>query len=103
MQGKPVRLVWEQLDLPRVVRELAVDVHHAPHYTMPERARVPKVVTVHDMTFFDHPEWHERTKAPFFRRAIRVAAERAQALVCVSASRFVAPGCWTSIPMPLNS
>jgi glycosyltransferase involved in cell wall biosynthesis len=82
---RPVRLAWEQLVLPRVVRELAVDVHHAPHYTMPERARVPKIVTVHDMTFFDHPEWHERTKAPFFRRAIRVAAERAQALVCVSA------------------
>jgi glycosyltransferase involved in cell wall biosynthesis len=82
---RPARLAWEQLVLPRVVRGLGVDVHHGPHYTMPERARVPKVVTVHDVTFFDHPEWHERTKAPFFRRAIRVAAERAQALVCVSA------------------
>jgi len=82
---RPVRLVWEQVGLPRVVRELGVDVHHAPHYTMPERAPVPTVVTIHDMTFFDHPEWHERTKAPFFRRAIRVAVERAAALVCVSA------------------
>jgi glycosyltransferase involved in cell wall biosynthesis len=82
---RPMRLAWEQLALPRVLRELGVEVHHAPHYTMPERAHVPKVVTVHDVTFFDHPEWHERTKAPFFRRAIRVAAERAQALVCVSA------------------
>jgi glycosyltransferase involved in cell wall biosynthesis len=52
---------------------------------MPERASVPKVVTVHDMTFFDHPEWHQRFKVPFFRRAIRIAAERADALVCVSA------------------
>jgi glycosyltransferase involved in cell wall biosynthesis len=83
--SRPVRLGWEQLVLPRVLRDLGVDVHHAPHYTMPERASVPKVVTIHDMTFFDHPEWHERTKAPFFRRAIRVAAERADALVCVSA------------------
>jgi glycosyltransferase involved in cell wall biosynthesis len=82
---RPVRLVWEQVGLPRVIRELAVDAHHAPHYTMPERAGVPTVVTIHDMTFFDHPEWHERTKAPFFRRAIRVAATKADALVAVSA------------------
>jgi glycosyltransferase involved in cell wall biosynthesis len=81
---RPARLVWEQLVLPKVVRDLDVDVHHGPHYTMPERASVPKVVTVHDLTFFEHPEWHERTKAPFFRRAIRVAARRADAIVCVS-------------------
>lgn len=83
--NRPVRLAWEQVRLPSVLRELGVDVHHAPHYTMPERARVPKVVTIHDMTFFDHPEWHERTKVRFFRRAIGVAAKRADALVCVSA------------------
>jgi glycosyltransferase involved in cell wall biosynthesis len=42
------------------------------------------VVTIHDCTFFDHPEWHLRSKAAFFRRAIRRAALRAGALVCVS-------------------
>ncbi|MHB8594160.1 MAG: glycosyltransferase family 4 protein, partial [Acidimicrobiales bacterium] len=31
-----------------------------------------------------HPEWHERTKVPVFSRAIRVAAQRADALICVS-------------------
>src|SRR5207245_5830146 len=82
---RPARLAWEQTVLPKLVGELDVDVHHGPHYTMPERAALPKVVTVHDLTFFEHPEWHERAKGPFFRRAIRVAAERAQALVCVSA------------------
>ena len=82
---RPVRLAWEQLVLPRALRPLGVDLHHGPHYTMPERARLPKVVTVHDVTFFDHPEWHQAAKVRFFRRAIRVAAERAQALVCVSA------------------
>jgi len=51
---------------------------------MPELAHVPRVVTVHDLTFFDHPEWHERTKIPVFRRAIRTAARRAAAIICVS-------------------
>lgn len=70
--------------MPSVLADLAVDLHHSPHYTMPERAKVPRVVTVHDLTFLDHPEWHERFKVPVFRRAIRVAAERADAVVCVS-------------------
>ena len=63
---------------------MGVGVHHAPHYTMPERSPVPCVVTIHDCTFFDHPEWHVRSKALLFRRAIRRAALQAAALVCVS-------------------
>ena len=60
-------------------------VHHGLHYTMPERSRLPVVVTVHDCTYFDHPEWHQRAKVPFFRRADpRLAAERAAVVVCVS-------------------
>jgi glycosyltransferase involved in cell wall biosynthesis len=80
------RLAWEQLRLPRLLGRLEVDVHHSPHYTMPEGSTLPRVVTVHDLTFFDHPEWHERTKAVVFRRATRVAARHADALICVSRS-----------------
>ncbi len=81
---RPVRLAWEQAVLPLVLRRHPVDVHHGPHYTMPELARLPRVVTIHDLTWFDHPEWHERTKLPVFRRAIRVAARHATELICVS-------------------
>ena len=83
-RSRPLRLAWEQARLPRLLRTLPVSVHHAPHYTMPEASNLPIVVTVHDLTFFDHPEWHERTKVALFRRAIRVAARHAAALVCVS-------------------
>jgi glycosyltransferase involved in cell wall biosynthesis len=82
--SRPARLGFEQIRFPRLLRTLGVQVHHAPHYTMPVRARVPCVVTIHDCTFFDHPEWHVRSKALFFRRAIRQAAFHAAALVCVS-------------------
>ena len=82
--ARPLRLAWEQLRLPSLLRQAPVAVHHAPHYTMPEASKVPVVVTIHDLTFFEHPEWHERFKVPFFRRAIRRAANRADALVCVS-------------------
>jgi glycosyltransferase involved in cell wall biosynthesis len=82
--ARPGRLVFEQVGLPALLRSAAVAVHHGPHYTMPGRSPVPCVVTVHDCTFFDHPEWHLRTKAAFFRRAIRRAAQHAAVLVCVS-------------------
>ncbi len=90
-EPRPLRLVWEQVGLPRRLRSAGLDLHHGLHYTMPERSTLPMVVTVHDCTYFDHPEWHEPTKVRFFRRAIRVAAERAAAVVCDSeatAKRF---------------
>jgi glycosyltransferase involved in cell wall biosynthesis len=83
-ERRPTRLVWEQTRLPRLLAREPVDVHHGPHYTMPEHSRMPCVVTIHDLTFLDHPEWHERSKVVVFRRAIRVAARRADAIVCVS-------------------
>jgi glycosyltransferase involved in cell wall biosynthesis len=83
---RPLRLGWEQLRMPSTLHRLGVDVHHGPHYTMPENAEMPRVVTVHDLTFFDHPEWHQRSKAVFFRRATRVAARSASVLVTVSAT-----------------
>ena len=80
---RPVRLAWEQAAGSRLARRIGPDVWHGPHYTMPLRVR-PAVVTVHDLTFFDHPEWHERTKVPYFRSMIRASAARAAGLVCVS-------------------
>ena len=98
---RPLRLAWEQLVLPGVLGRARPDVHHGPHYTMPERSRLPVVVTIHDCTFFDHPEWHEPAKARFFRRAIRVAARRAGALVCVSetTARALTSACAVSAPV----
>lgn len=83
---RPVRLAWEQVGLPLVLHRglRAVDVHHSPHYTMPLAAGRPVVVTVHDLSFFTHPEWHQPAKVALFRTAIRLAAARAAALVAVS-------------------
>jgi glycosyltransferase involved in cell wall biosynthesis len=99
--ARPLRLAWEQLALPRVLRRARPAVHHSPHYTMPERSPVPVVVTVHDCTYFDHPEWHEAAKVRLFRRAIRVAARRAGALVCVSetTARHLESVCRVSVPV----
>ena len=82
--SRPFRLAFEQLGLPKLLRSIGASLHHGPHYTMPERSPIPCAVTIHDCTFFDHPEWHLRSKAAFFRRAIRRAAQQAAVLICVS-------------------
>lgn len=79
-----LRLGWEQMILPRVLSRARVDLHHGLHYTMPEKFRGVLVVTVHDLTMVEHPEWHERSKVAYFRRAISVAARRADAIVVPS-------------------
>ncbi len=81
---RPLRLAWEQARLPALLSRRHLEVHHAPHYTMPERSPVPVVVTVHDLSFFEEPAWHQRSKVLLFRRAIKVAARRADAVVCPS-------------------
>jgi glycosyltransferase involved in cell wall biosynthesis len=82
--SRPLRLAWEQVRLPRLLARSGVAVHHGPHYTMPERSSVPTVVTVHDLSFFEAPEWHERSKVLVFKRAIARAARAAAAVVCPS-------------------
>ncbi len=82
--GRPLRLAWEQLRLGPLVAASGAAVHHGPHYTMPRRCPVPSVVTVHDLSFFDEPRWHERSKVLLFRRAITRAAREAAVVVCPS-------------------
>jgi glycosyltransferase involved in cell wall biosynthesis len=82
--SRPARLIWEQVRAPGLADRLELDVWHGPHYTMPARLTVPAVVTFHDLTFFDHPEWHERAKVAFFNPMLRISAHRARALVAVS-------------------
>lgn len=84
VERRPVRLLWEQVGLPALVRRVRPDVLHSPHYTLPVLAGVPVVVTLHDATFFTTPELHLRSKAVFFRTAIRLASRRAARLVVPS-------------------
>jgi glycosyltransferase involved in cell wall biosynthesis len=87
---RAARVVWEQTRAHRLADSIRTQVWHGPHYTMPRRLTVPAVVTVHDLTFVEHPEWHERTKVAFFRRMLRNSARRAAVLVAIS--RYTARG-----------
>lgn len=80
---RPLRLLYEATTLGRGAA-YGVDVWHGPHYTMPRATKKPVVVTVCDMTFFTNPEWHERAKVVFFRRAMQYSARHATELISIS-------------------
>ena len=61
------RLSWEQVMLPRLTRQLGVDVVHSPHYTFPLACPAASVVTLHDATFFTDTPVHNSVKARFFQ------------------------------------
>jgi glycosyltransferase involved in cell wall biosynthesis len=82
---RPLRLIWEQVGLPRLARRLRAGVLHCPHYTMPLAARVPVVVTLHDATFFTHPQLHSAVKRRFFQAWTRISLRRARR--CIVPSR----------------
>nr|WP_305852269.1 glycosyltransferase family 1 protein [Blastococcus sp. PRF04-17] len=81
-----VRFAWEQTGLPLLVRRSGADVLHSPHYTMPLAAGVPVVTTLHDATFFTHPDVHLAVKRTFFRAWTRTSLRRAARCVTPSAA-----------------
>jgi glycosyltransferase involved in cell wall biosynthesis len=81
---RPARLLWEQVGLPLLARRVRADVLHCPHYTLPLATRVPVVVTLHDATFFTHPEVHSPVKRRFFRAWTRLSLRRARHCVVPS-------------------
>jgi glycosyltransferase involved in cell wall biosynthesis len=94
-RSRPLRLIYSEFGLARDLRRARPElgVFHGPHYQVPRYVNRPSVVTIHDLTFVDHPEWHERSKVMVFQRAMRHAAIRADVVICVSehtASRFAA-------------
>ncbi|WP_217999706.1 glycosyltransferase family 4 protein [Curtobacterium ammoniigenes] len=86
VRRRPVRFVWEQLVLPRLVARLGATTLHSPHYTFPIAIADRTVVTLHDATFFSDPAAHSRLKVMFFRFWTRFARRAARALVTPSAA-----------------
>jgi len=82
--NRAARLVWEQTSMPVIARQVGAEVIHAPNYTMPLRAGLPTVVTVHDVTWFTEQEQTGTIRASFFRSAIRTAVRHATRLIVPS-------------------
>ncbi|MGQ9681269.1 MAG: glycosyltransferase family 4 protein [Anaerolineae bacterium] len=58
-------------------------VHCTEHLLLPLR-RIPAVLTVHDVVYVTHPEWHLPWNHRYLRLAMPMFARRARAIIAVS-------------------
>ena len=79
-----VRIVWEQLLLPRAIRVRQVDLLHGLAYALPLVSSCPMVVTIHDLTFYRFPKTLRPSRRLYLRAATRSAVRRAERVIAVS-------------------
>lgn len=76
---------WEQWPLARRARQERLSVFFAPAYTMPLALPVPRVVSIHDVSFAARPEWFPWRQGVRRRVLTRLAARRARAVLTLTA------------------
>jgi glycosyltransferase involved in cell wall biosynthesis len=85
-RNRAALMLFEQLAMPLLLLVHRIDVAHFLHYTHPILSPCPIVVTIHDLTFLLHPEYHTRSRLFVMTRFIRRALKHADALIFVSDS-----------------
>tara|TARA_B100000686_G_scaffold308866_1_gene350318 strand:- start:2834 stop:3928 length:1095 start_codon:yes stop_codon:yes gene_type:complete len=75
---------WEQTALARQVSSDRLDIFFGPNYSVPLRTDVPSVVTLHDISFFSHPEWFGLREGLRRRWLARQSIDKAKTIITVS-------------------
>ncbi len=81
---RAVRIAWEQMALPALVRRERLDLLHGPLNVIPIFARCPMVVTIHDLNFKEIPESFSFVKRSLLRLLVTRSAKRADIILTVS-------------------
>jgi alpha-1,3-rhamnosyl/mannosyltransferase len=84
--SRPLRVAAESTWLPVAARRAKVDVLHHPGGTIPPlRARVPAVVTIHDLQPLHDPAAFHPLKRAYLRARLEPSARRSRLVTAVSA------------------
>ncbi len=65
-------------------RFAGADVVHCTEHLLVPLAHIPTVLTVHDVVYVTHPEWHKAWNHRFLSLAMPIFARRARAIIAVS-------------------
>jgi glycosyltransferase involved in cell wall biosynthesis len=79
-----VRIPWEQLLAPALLKLGGADVYHGVLNVVPLVCPVPSIVTIHDLSAFLFPQTFRRVNRAYTQWAIRVACRRATRILAVS-------------------
>src|SRR5262245_9195922 len=69
---------WQQWDLARALLHDRPDILFAPGYSAPLRSAAPTVLTIHDVSYFDHPEWFTPREGWRLRKLTKWSAQGAR-------------------------
>lgn len=82
--GRREGTAWEQGPLATALRRERPDVVFAPGYTAPLLVSCPTVISVHDVSFWAHPEWFRWREGLRRRWITRWAARRARGVLTLT-------------------
>lgn len=76
--------VWDRYMEMLEGQQQDIDVFHAPSFVAPKLAKVPTVVTVHDLAFRIYPEFFDRRTKGYYGLFMHASLAQAKRIVCVS-------------------
>ena len=79
-----VRIPWEQLLAPALLRLNRADVYHGVLNVAPLFCPIPSLITIHDLAFLSFPQTFRRVNRTYLSWATRVSAKRAARILAVS-------------------
>jgi glycosyltransferase involved in cell wall biosynthesis len=79
-----VRIPWEQLLAPALLRLNRADVFHGVLNVAPLFCPIPSVITIHDLAFLSFPQTFRKINRTYLSWATRVSAKRATRILAVS-------------------
>lgn len=81
-----VRILWEQMVQPAVLRRVRVDLLHALAFVAPLAAPCPFVITVYDLSFLRYPDAFRPFNRWYLSRFTAHSVNRARAVITISES-----------------
>lgn len=79
-----LRVFWEQFVMPFVLLKEGVQILHSPSFVSPILKTTKQVLTIHDLTFFTHPQYHLASKVRYFRNMIPISTKMADIIIADS-------------------
>ena len=79
--GAARRFLWEVRSLGDAVRRAGAEVYHGTHFYTPRRLNIPRVATIHDLTFFRLPRRYGLAHREYYRTIARTARHAERVIV----------------------
>ena len=77
----PLGRHWWSAGLPRYIRSRKLELFHGTNYDVPLWRQCATVLTIHDLSYFAHPETHEKRRVSRARRRLPMMARTADAII----------------------